>query len=176
MPCRRSPGWEYDRARFGENAREAVQDNASKAYLARVEKSFRRDYEGDLPASLVIPSSDATWLEQDKTPNPARIGPLLAQCITSGQATAIRRSAVRAMTGDLAISSTLRPGRSIGTTTSMPNRPNSSSSRTQSFSKRLACMKERVSASSPMPITCPSKRTSEVVGACSHEYNISRQP
>jgi hypothetical protein len=55
-----------------------VQDNASKAYLARVEKSFRRDYEGELPASLVVPSSDATWLEQDKTPNPARIAPLLS--------------------------------------------------------------------------------------------------
>ena len=28
----------------------AVQDKASKAYLARVEKSFRRDYDGELPA------------------------------------------------------------------------------------------------------------------------------
>lgn len=35
----------------------ATQDNASKAYLARIEKSFRRDYEGEL--SLVVPSSDA---------------------------------------------------------------------------------------------------------------------
>jgi quercetin dioxygenase-like cupin family protein len=56
----------------------AVQDNASKAYLARVEKSFRRDYDGELPAPLVVPSSDATWLEPDRIPNPARIGPLLS--------------------------------------------------------------------------------------------------
>jgi hypothetical protein len=44
----------------------AVQDNASQAYLARVEKSFRRDYDGELPAPLVVPSSDATWLEPQR--------------------------------------------------------------------------------------------------------------
>lgn len=55
-----------------------MQGNASKAYLARIKKSFRRDYDGELPAPLVVPSSDATWLEPDRIPNPARIGPLLS--------------------------------------------------------------------------------------------------
>ena len=121
-----------------------MQDNASNAYLARVEKSFRRDYDGELSAPLVVPSSDATWLEPDRIPNPARTGPCfrcrqspsrsacskfpamarptcsatpMKRCITFGQATVIRRSAARAMTGDLATLYTLRPGRSIVTTT-----------------------------------------------------------
>jgi hypothetical protein len=52
-----------------------VQDNASKVYLAPAEKSFRRDYDGELPVPLVVPSSEATWLEPDRIPNPAGIGP-----------------------------------------------------------------------------------------------------
>jgi hypothetical protein len=151
----------------------AVQDNATKAYLARVEKSFRRDYDGELPSPLVVPSSDAKCLEPDRIPNPARIGPLLSlptksfeislQQIPGHGATDLQRHAHEAvhyvrlghgyseiggtpMTGDLAILYTLRRGRSIGTTTSIPSRPNSSSLRIRN-SKRLACMKERVSAS-----------------------------
>ena len=47
-----------------------MQDNASEAYLARVGKSFRLNYDSELPAPLVVPSSDATWLEPDKIRNP----------------------------------------------------------------------------------------------------------
>jgi hypothetical protein len=84
-----------------------MQDNASDAYLARVEKSFRRDYDSELPTP---PSSDATWLEPDKISNPARIGPLLSL-----------------------------PSKSFEVSLQqIPSRPNSSSSRTQSFSKPWA--------------------------------------
>jgi hypothetical protein len=55
----------------------AVQDN-EQGVSGAGEKSFRCDYDCELPAPLVVPSSDVTWLEPDRIPNPARFGPLLS--------------------------------------------------------------------------------------------------
>jgi mannose-6-phosphate isomerase-like protein (cupin superfamily) len=180
----------------------AVQDNASKAYLALVERSFRRDYERELPASPVVPSSDATWLERDKTPNPAR-SPCF-HCRQSPSRSACRKSLrmprptcsatlheavhyLRSGHGYSEIGGARHNWRSGDFIYTPPwtiyRHYNINAEPAELIiienSKLLEALGLHERESFGLVSYAdylPTKRTSEVVGACSHEYTLSRQP
>lgn len=46
-------------------------------FMRKVIRSFRTDFDDDLPDGLVVSSEQAHWIEPSESSNPSRIGPLL---------------------------------------------------------------------------------------------------